>query len=66
MRNLDATDFFLFLIWQKPEMANGLVEFQDDATRNRLFKQLAGVIMPVKEIVDWKLNKTLVNCHNHK
>ena len=65
LRNLDATDFFLFLIWQKPEMANGLVEFQDDATRNRLFKQLAGVIMPVKEIVDWKLNKTLVNSLNN-
>ena len=65
LRNLDATDFFLFLIWQKPEMANGLVEFQDDATRNRLFKQLAGVILPVKEIVDWKLNKTLVNSLNN-
>lgn len=64
LRNLDATDFFLFLIWQKTEMANGLVEFQDDATRDRLFRQLAGVIVPVKEIVDWKMNKTLVNSIN--
>lgn len=64
LRNLDATDFFLFLIWQKTEMANGLIEFQDDATRDRLFKQLAGVIVPVKEIVDWKMNKTLVNSIN--
>ena len=64
LRNLDATDFFLFLIWQKTEMANGLIEFQDDATRDRLFRQLAGVIVPVKEIVDWKLNRTLVNSIN--
>ena len=64
LRNLDATDFFLYLLWQKPEMANGLVDFQDDATRNRLFRQLSGVIVPAKTTTEWKLNKTLVNSIN--
>ena len=67
LRNLDATDFFIFLFLSvnHPEMANGLVEFQDDATRDRLFKQLSSVMVPVKEAVDWKLNRTLVNSLNN-
>ena len=67
LRNLDATDFFLFLLLSGHHvgMANGLIEFQDDATRNRLFKQLSSVMVPVKEAVDWKLNKTLVNSLNN-
>lgn len=67
LHNLDATDFFLFLLMSghKVDMVNGLIEFQDDATRNRLFKQLSSVMVPVKETVDWKLNKTLVNSINN-
>lgn len=66
LRNLDSTDFFLLLFMSgKEEMANGLVEFQDDATRDRLFRQLSSIMLPVKVAVDWKLNRTLVNSLNN-
>lgn len=47
LHNVDASDFFVLILCAKEyyKIAEGLVNFQDDATRDRLFKQLSGVLL---------------------
>jgi hypothetical protein len=47
LHNLDASDFFIPIVCSKDcyKMADGLVNFQDDETRNRLFKQLSNILL---------------------
>ena len=43
LHNLDAADFLPVILTSRPyyRMAEGLVDFQDDETRNRLFKEVS-------------------------
>ena len=47
LHNLDASDYFLPILCEKDfhKMADGLVNFQDDATKDRLFKQLSEMML---------------------
>ena len=47
LHNLDASDFFIPILCVKEfhEVAEGLVNFQDDATRDRLFRQLSDAML---------------------
>ena len=47
LHNLDASDYFLPILCEKDfhKMAEGLVNFQDDATKDRLFKQLSEMML---------------------
>lgn len=47
LHNVDASDFFVLILCAKEyyKIAEGLINFQDDATRDGLFKQLSGALM---------------------
>lgn len=47
LNNVDASDFFIPIICAKEfyKMAEGLVNFQDDATRDKLFRQLSEMLL---------------------
>ena len=47
LHNLDASNFFIPIICSRDfyKIAEGLITFQDDATRDRLFKQLSEVML---------------------
>lgn len=47
LHNLSASDFLPIIIASKPfyKMSEGLIEFQDDATRDKLFKQLSSMMV---------------------
>ena len=47
LHNLDASDFFLPILCSRDfyKIAEGLIDFQDDATRDKLFKQLSEVMI---------------------
>lgn len=47
LHNVDASDFFVLILCAKEyyKIAEGLINFQDDATRDMLFKQLSGVLL---------------------
>lgn len=47
LHNLNASDYFIPILCDKGfyKMAEGLINFQDDSTRDKLFKQLSSVMM---------------------